>query len=448
MPFLREDIWPMATTKYSPGDNMFIRHHITSIWFCIAAFQSQALGFVPSGSVSLQSQSPQKCSPRDSETSLMALEKKSSLSRRCVLSTAASCLSSLACRAVSPVAASESGLVADLPMIRLRLPQGGFGREYVVIKLQIKGQGPYDFMVDTGLTAEFITPHLQQLLGIGGGRSSKITGLAAGGSSEQNLIELEGASLCCGDIKGGSGGELSLPTLHAIITDFPQEHMDPAHDPVEGMLGMEVLSLYDVDFDFAAGRLRLWRPGTAATVAVASGMVSIPAVVINETGLIGIRVSSVPTDPSRPQQPILGFLDCGSSFSAVNWAAAKYLGLPERGDSVYSKGPVVAAMGIDGRPLQLPTLSQRLTFTGDVLRDQQTGRPIGFAPPPSNWKLWDETRLAIGDLPAFETVLGDGKTAYRGPAALIGLDVLAQRRVIIETGAFGTRQRRVFVGAN
>lgn len=52
----------------------------------------------------------------------------------------------------------------------------------MVVQLTINGEGPYDFMVDSGLTAEIITPELQQHLGI---RSSnrKVAGMAAGGSS-------------------------------------------------------------------------------------------------------------------------------------------------------------------------------------------------------------------------------------------------------------------------
>ena len=48
--------------------------------------------------------------------------------------------------------------IADLPMRRLRLPKDGMGREYVIIQLYIQGKGPYDFMVDSGLTTELVTP--------------------------------------------------------------------------------------------------------------------------------------------------------------------------------------------------------------------------------------------------------------------------------------------------
>lgn len=330
-------------------------------------------------------------------------------------------------------------LVADLPMIRLRLPTNGLGRDFVAVPLKIQGQGPFEFMVDTGLTTEFITPHLQQALGIKKGKSS-IRGLAAGGdTSESPLVELKGASLCCGGKDGKN--EITLPTLHAVITDFPQEHIDPTHDPVEGMLGMEMLSLFDVDFDFSKNRVRFWRPASAAKAALKEGrrLVEIPAAVINETGLIGIRL----TAPDKQQQPILAFLDCGSTFSAVNWQAAKLLGLPNKGDPLYEKAPKIYALGIDGRPLQLPTVRQQLSFVGDAV--QKDGRLAGFEQPPAEWKPWDEVQLAVGDLPAFSSILGDGTRPYTGPAALIGLDVLSQRPLILETSKDNTRKRRVLV---
>lgn len=330
--------------------------------------------------------------------------------------------------------------LADLPMIRLSLNgQGsGFGREYVALKLKIKGQGPFDFMVDTGLTTEFITPHLRQVLGIGtNAASSRIRGIAAGGRTVANdLVELRDAALCCGNILGSD--ELPLPTLHAIITDFPQEHIDPAHDPVEGMLGMEMLSQFDVDFDFPAGRIRFWKPGMAARAS--AGLVAIPAVVINETGLIGIRLST-----PGSTQPILAFLDCGSTFSLVNWQAAKLLGFPDKEDPAYKSGPYIMAIGIDGRPFQLPTSKKVLTFAGDALQDPSTGRPAGFQPPPSNWKPWNPVPVAVGDLPVFSSALGDGVRPFTGPAALIGLDILAQRRVIFEAGIDNTRRRRILI---
>jgi hypothetical protein len=57
-----------------------------------------------------------------------------------------------------------------------------------------------------------------------------------------------------------------------------------------------------------------------------------------------------------------------------------------------------------------------------------------------------------GDLPVFAQLLGDGdaRKPFNGPAALIGLDVLAQRRVVLEAippalARTVGRRRRLFV---
>ena len=135
--------------------------------------------------------------------------------------------------------------MADLPMIRLHLPGAGVGRDYIAIQLKVENEGPFDFMIDSGLTTELITPHLQQSLGIGDKKSNAplIQGLGAGGSTQGGqLVKLDTASLYGGRFPNKGQTELNLPPLYAIVTDFPQAHIDPNHN-VEGMLGMEMLDV-------------------------------------------------------------------------------------------------------------------------------------------------------------------------------------------------------------
>eukprot|EP00816_Leptocylindrus_hargravesii_P010377 CAMPEP_0196822242 /NCGR_PEP_ID=MMETSP1362-20130617/82704_1 /TAXON_ID=163516 /ORGANISM="Leptocylindrus danicus, Strain CCMP1856" /LENGTH=396 /DNA_ID=CAMNT_0042201743 /DNA_START=79 /DNA_END=1265 /DNA_ORIENTATION=- len=330
-------------------------------------------------------------------------------------------------KAAANAATSSTSIkpLADLPMQRLRLPKGGFGREYVIIRLMIQSKGPFDFMVDSGLTTELITPHLQNVLGV---KSSgqKLNGLAAGGTNVGDVVDLIGASICCGEFANPGQTEFRLPTLTAVVSDFPMEHIDPSHDPVEGMIGMELLQYFDVDFDFPKGRLRLWKPGTADH----DGLVEVPGAVLNESGLLGIRALS-PGQPSN--QPVVGIIDCGSAFSIVNWKAAELLGMPSRDNlDAYRGSPEIIGLGLDGGQIRMPTRSVPLTFCGDAVRDPQSGR-VSFEPPPSNWKPW-ESVVAVGDLAVFSSLLGDGKSPYNGPAVLIGLDILSQRQVVLEAG--------------
>lgn len=320
--------------------------------------------------------------------------------------------------------------LADLPMIRLKLPKNGLGRDYVVIQLNIDGKGPYKFMIDSGLTTEMITPHLKDILKIHGDNVT-IRGHGAGGGEDNPLVELKGAALCCGRF-GENKSSMPLPPLHAIVTDFPQEHIDPRHD-VEGMIGVEFLELFDVEFDFPNERVRLWSPQKSPK----NGLVVIPAVVMNESGLEGIRIRSPQQEIA---QPMLGIIDCGSSMSIANFPAAKLLGLPLDPKEYHS--PSVMGVGVDGKPLIMPTASVKFTFAGNAYQGSSPN-DLRFEEPPSNFKPWDSVSLAIGDLPVFKDLLGDGKSEYTMPTVLVGLDILAQRRIILESGK--GRARRIFV---
>lgn len=350
------------------------------------------------------------------------------LNRRNVLSVLGMTMPALSIQPSS--AQTQTQLVADLPMKRLKLPRGALGRDYIVIPLKVNGKGPFEFMVDSGLTTELITPHLQSILGIKSGRR-KVQGIAAGGANLGSLVELNDASLCCGDFVD-QRSEYPLPKLYAVVTDFPQEHIDPAHDPVEGMLGMEFLELFDVEFDFKNKRLRLWEHGLADT----SGMVAIPAAVLNESGLLGIRVISA----NRPlQQPMIGILDCGASFSSVNVEGAKLMGVSAN-PADHLDTPTVTAMGVDGRPIQMVTAKIPLSFVGNVNKENRQ-----FEQPPQGWKPWEPVLMGVGDLSVFSDLLGDERgKPFTGPAALVGLDVLSQRRFVLGTTGPG-RSRTLYV---
>lgn len=333
-------------------------------------------------------------------------------------------------------AAAKPQPLATMPMIRIQLPNNGYGREYIAMPVYINGQGPYDFMLDTGLTTEFITPHLEKevvMKNLDDSRSFSVQGIAAAGTSTQRLVDLKGVSLCCQQGDGDRMMMIPVPNLHAIVTDFPQEHLDPKHDPIEEMLGMEFLSMYDVDLDFPANQIRLYEQGT---LSCPQGMVAIPATVINETGLLAIRVKKVGFE-----QPVVALLDCGSAFSVVNWAATPFLGMSSDKKD-YGKLPAIQGIGVDGKTIELPiSPKQAFSFVGEPRLAQ--GRIVGFQEPPVDWKPWEPIHVAVGDLPAFSNVLGDGVTPYRGPAVLIGLDVLSQRRIILQGSE--TRHRQIFI---
>jgi Aspartyl protease len=332
----------------------------------------------------------------------------------------------------------------DTKMQKLKLPMMAVGKEYVAIPLKIDNQGPFRFMLDTGLTAQaMVTPRLMRILHFEENKDfSTAEGLAAGGQTGKvQFASLSGVALC-----GPSGTSLTLPCLEAVISNFAQETMDRQH-PVAGMLGMELLDKFDVDFDFPEGRVRFWEAGTAEKEARRHGMVEIPIAVINNSLLLGIRVTGnalgdkKESSGQQQKQPFLGILDTGSTFSAVNWKAAQLLGLPPKKSMTYLKPPAIVAMGIDNKPLYVPTKKIEFTFSGNAITNEK-GVIVGFSPPSPGWKRWKPVLAGIGDLPIFELLLGTDNKPYQGPAALIGMDVLSQRRVILESIRSGSDSRK------
>ena len=92
----------------------------------------------------------------------------------------------------------------------------------VPVQVTVGNQGPYDFMVDSGLTGELITPNLQRRLGISRGRST-VSGLGAGGAVQAGeMVELRGAALYGGRFAQEGARAMLLPPLNAVVTDFPQ----------------------------------------------------------------------------------------------------------------------------------------------------------------------------------------------------------------------------------
>lgn len=94
----------------------------------------------------------------------------------------------------------------------------------------------------------------------------------------------------------------------------------------------------------------------------------------------------------------------------------------------------------------LPTTSVQFTFAGEASKAAD-GR-YSFAAPPPAWRPWQPVTAAVGDLPIFSSLIGDGVKPYTGPAALLGLDVLSQRRLVIGAGVGRPgRARPLYVGS-
>ena len=367
----------------------------------------------------------------------------------------------------------------EIPMEKIKLPMMAVGKECVTLPIKIHDSGPHKFMIDTGLTVEMISPSLAKEIKHHLIKANKkkvqqeeqSTGIAAGGSTGSiRLLDLDGIKISKNGKTNEKEEEISLPNdtvLPTIVSHFAQENIDKQHSPVKGMVGMEFLNLFDIDFDFPKQTIRFWKPGTAAKEAKRCGMVEIPMAVINESLLLGTRMTASTStttakketkEEQEQKQPFLGIIDSGSTFSAINWEAAKLIGLPPKNSLTYLKPPGIMAVGIDNKPLYIPTKKIQFSYCGHPMmnspskakeeddKQKNDNIVVGFEAPPKEWKPWKPVLTGIGDLPLFELVLGTKNKPFDGPAALIGMDILSQRRVILEScDGKERRQGRMFV---
>jgi len=199
---------------------------------------------------------------------------------------------------------------------------------------------------------------------------------------------------------------------------------------IEGMLGQLPLHRdVALEVDHSAGKLRAYRPGDAASVAGAAGLVKLPALDL-ASGLVGVRLAHAPlldagdaggADVAGKSEAVDAIVDTGSANTILNWPAAeKLLGLRE-GDRVVKDAPLLRAIGIGGGQVDLPLLTLSMSLVAaDASNPQLRPRPV---------------QVAIGDAPIFEEIFGReekgmlpfglGPRALK-PAALVGQDMLSQ----------------------
>merc|ERR1719387_376459 len=205
--------------------------------------------------------------------------------------------------------------VPSVDICSIDLPDGSIGEGYIPVPVKLKNSKGEErlvhFILDSGLTTTMITPDLRKWLDQkeprGGGMTAN--GFAAGGSSTLQVCPLNGAEV------GGCG--IQLPRMSAVVLDFPQANIeDPRYD-IQGMLGMEFVSQFDLDVDFPAKKIRLWNPGEGVKAANQDGLVAVPVSLI-PGDILGVRVAA-----GEGTTPFLGIVDLGASFTLMNTAAAK-----------------------------------------------------------------------------------------------------------------------------
>lgn len=147
-------------------------------------------------------------------------------------------LSLLAAAAVMNAAAAQP--VASLPYA---VDYNG----WLTVKVRVNGQGPYDFIIDTGATQSLIFRNLADMHPYEptGGPPQTVLGMSAQGAFQPHYV---------GDL---AIGEATLEGLATVILPDWNVEQKP-----QGIIGLDFLTRYIAIFDASSGRLDLYDPAS------------------------------------------------------------------------------------------------------------------------------------------------------------------------------------------
>jgi len=254
----------------------------------------------------------------------------------------------------------------------------------IVVEARVDGQGPYDFVLDTGssISAVFDAPRDELSLEPIPGVTIIVHGIAASGQfSLLNIGRLEVGSEVWADPR---------------IVSIPSETTATAS--IDGILGVDFLRRYAVGFSVRERVLRLYPPDLVARKFY-RGWASVPleAVHIGASGpalyFIDIEING---------WEIQAVFDLGAGLNMINWPGARSLGLapPQLRDDDLMSG------AIDSSPVAARLNAAEVTTAG--IR-------------------WRNEVFSIADLEIFETLM-----LRDSPAAFLGASLFTQRDFIID----------------
>lgn len=124
----------------------------------------------------------------------------------------------------------------------------GAGDAAIVVPVRLNGQGPYDFVLDTGATLTCLDTALARELDLPEARGVVGRGATLGSSGGVEVYRLDSLAI----------GDATVNDLMACALDL--EHIRGAGLDVDGLVGLNVLKQYTMTIDFDRRMLRL-EPG-------------------------------------------------------------------------------------------------------------------------------------------------------------------------------------------
>lgn len=290
-------------------------------------------------------------------------------------------------RCLAGLLASAFSLSSPVPALATepsRLPIS-YLEERILVPAGIAGIGERYFILDTAAGQSVISADLRAALDLAPGDIKQLEVQGATGAITLEVATLSGLSL----------GGLLQDDVSAVVADLSAFR---AYDslPVEGILGVDVLSRYDVAIDVPGGAVTLLQDPA-----------SYPDLGATNAGLdfhAGVQPGFVQFNAILDDEPVAAVLDSAARIGTLNWQAAGLAGLSAQSDAVTPKEG--GSQGIDGRGTESYTAS-----VSDIC--------IGA-------RCYPAMDVKIADLPVFE-VLGIAD----GPAMLVGAAFMAECPVLI-----------------
>ena len=178
--------------------------------------------------------------------------------------------------------------------------------------VMIDGHGPYSFIIDTAASRTLIYEHVRAQLGLTRSQPNDITVYGINSSASAMPVKIDTLAVAGQQISNLNLGVLPHDTVEA--------------EPVDGILGIDVLARYFVVLDRDRMQLELLPPDSPVTNNYREWAVTS----LTPRPLKNIPINFWYLKLSIGQTNFIALFDLGADLSMMNWPAAERLGFREK----------------------------------------------------------------------------------------------------------------------
>lgn len=298
-----------------------------------------------------------------------------------------SCLVCITLAACAPV--ERPSLVAPKPVAEVpyRIDYEG----WITVQAMVNGEGPYDFIVDSGATITSVFENLTQEQNFAPAPRPPIRILGLTAAQKLPAFKL-------GDIE--IGGQHLPDHTGVILPDW-----EPSRRPPQGVLGLDFLTRYIVQFDAGEKKLRLYNPADDMAGLVSSwSRAPIKADDFGQSSGMLYRVIV-----EMQGRPIPCIIDLGASGTLLNYSALRRL---------------LTGVFVNGTRESGFSTGTRLK---DIFNNTEIARLVEIRRLRIGGASWGRHKFIVFDAPIFEE-LGVKHT----PFCLVGSDLMLDRSFIFD----------------